>query len=164
MLAREFGSSNPTGTNAHELRMIPTATVHTSDEIIRMMYDIDRQWMNHHKGLGILLPDTFGTTFYFQNAVKYGAQDIIDGHNGCRHDSKDPMVGIPEYTKWLRENGRDPESLISIPSDGLNVDLATRIFHAHKGDVRLSFGIGTNLTNNSKETWPREYKKAESPF
>ncbi len=135
MLAREFGSSNPTGTNAHELRMIPTATVDEPDEIIRMMYDIDRQWMHHHKGLGILLPDTFRTSFYFKNAVKYGAQDVIDGHTGCRHDSKDPMIGIPEYVQWLREHGRDPMKLISIPSDGLTVRSAIDIFLANRANI-----------------------------
>lgn len=77
MIAREFGSNNPKGTNAHELRMIPTALTDDPEEIIRTMYDIDRKWMQHHEGLGILLPDTFGTTFYFQNAVRYGAMDII---------------------------------------------------------------------------------------
>ena len=89
---------------------------------------------------------------------------MIDQHSGCRHDSKDPFVGIPEYIQWLRDNGRDPMSLISIPSDGLDVDLATRIYHAHKKDIRLSFGIGTNLTNNTKGTWPRPMKQGESPF
>ncbi len=49
MIAREFGSSNPKGTNAHELRMIPTATIDDPEEIIRMMYDIDRKWMQHHE-------------------------------------------------------------------------------------------------------------------
>jgi nicotinate phosphoribosyltransferase len=165
MLAREFGSSNPTGTNAHELRMIPTATVHTSDEIINMMYDIDRQWMKHHRGLGILLPDTFGTTFYFQNAVKYGAMDIIQWHSGCRHDSKDPMVGIPEYVDWLKQNDRDPQSVISIPSDGLTVRSAIDIFLANRGIVwKYSAGIGTHITNNTKGTWPRPLRKSESPF
>ncbi len=73
MLAREFGQNNPRGTNAHELRMIPTAMVDEPQEIIDTMYRIDREWMNHNPELAILLPDTFGTSFYF----KHAPDDII---------------------------------------------------------------------------------------
>jgi nicotinate phosphoribosyltransferase len=73
MLAREFGQNNPRGTNAHELRMIPTTLVDEPQEIIDTMYRIDREWMNHNPELAILLPDTFGTSFYF----KHAPDDII---------------------------------------------------------------------------------------
>lgn len=49
MFAQKFGKPL-IGTNAHEIRMIPTATVHTPEEIIRMVYHIDRLWMKHHEG------------------------------------------------------------------------------------------------------------------
>ncbi len=100
MLAREFGQSNPRGTNAHELRMIPTAMVDDPKSIVDTMYRIDREWMVHFPELAILLPDTFGTSFYLENAP----EDIIRGHIGCRFDSKDPRTAIPEYVNWLLKN------------------------------------------------------------
>ncbi|MBP7848467.1 nicotinate phosphoribosyltransferase, partial [Patescibacteria group bacterium] len=87
------------GTNAHELRMIPTALYDDPQKIIDTMYNIDRQWMDHFGGLGILLPDTYGTSFYFDNCP----EDIALRHSGNRFDSKDPMVGIPEYLAFLKK-------------------------------------------------------------
>ena len=113
MLAREFGQNNPRGTNAHELRMIPTAFEDEGQNIIDKMYEIDRQWMKHFPELAILLPDTFGSTFYY----KHAPQDIIEGHTGVRFDSKDPMIAIPEYTKWILDNHQDPMKKVGIPSD-----------------------------------------------
>lgn len=108
MLAREFGTANPRGTNAHELRMIPTALLDDPAEIMKQMYDIDVEWAAHHPGLSILLPDTFGTTSYFKNAPRA----IIENHVGCRFDSKDPLIAIPEYIDWLLRNGQDPRTKI----------------------------------------------------
>jgi nicotinate phosphoribosyltransferase len=100
MIAKELGTNDPKGTNAHELRMIPTALYDDPQEIIDTMYQVDREWMNHFPGLSVLLPDTYGTSFYLKNCP----QDIIDGHDGNRFDSKDPMEAIPEYIDWLIKN------------------------------------------------------------
>lgn len=152
-IAKEMGSANPKGTNAHELRMIPTALIDDPEEIIKEMYEIDRKWGKHFPELALLLPDTYGTSFY----LKHAPEDIIENHTGMRFDSKDPMQAIPEYIDWLIKNGQDPMKKIGIPSDGLNAQKVVEItnkFHDKLG--RLTFWIGTNLTNNTKETWPRE--------
>lgn len=91
----------PKGTNAHELRMIPTALVDTPSEIIDTMYEVDRKWAEHFPELAILLPDTYGSTFYFENCPK----DIFEKHIGCRFDSKDPLIAIPEYVDFILKNG-----------------------------------------------------------
>lgn len=160
MLSREFGSSNPRGTNAHELRMIPTAFEDEGSDIINKMYEIDRQWMAHFPELAILLPDTFGTSFYYKNAP----QDIIEWHTGVRFDSKDPLVAIPEYVNWLLENGQNPGTKVWIPSDWL--DAATMIdIVRHNVDLigKLTHGFGTGLTNNTKWTFPKS-KENFGPF
>ncbi len=54
--------------------MIPTALKDTPEDIISTMYDVDRQWMSHFPELAILLPDTYGTSFYYKNAPR----DIIE--------------------------------------------------------------------------------------
>ncbi len=152
-LAKEMWSANPKGTNAHELRMIPTALLDDPQEIVAEMYEIDRKWRRHFPDLALLLPDTYGTSFYLEHCPT----DIIEHHTGMRFDSKDPMQAIPEYIDWLLKHGQDPMTKIGIPSDGLDAHKVadiSRSFHCKLG--RLTFGIGTNLTNNTKNTWPRE--------
>jgi nicotinate phosphoribosyltransferase len=160
MLSREFGSSNPRGTNAHELRMIPTAFEDVSEDIIAKMYEVDRQWMTHFPELAILLPDTFGSSFYYKNAP----QDIIEWHTGVRFDSKDPMVAIPEYVNWLLENRQDPMKKVGIPSDWLDAKSMVEIVR-HNVDLigNLTHGFGTGLTNNTKWTFPKA-KENFGPF
>jgi hypothetical protein len=54
--------------------MIPTAFQDEPQKIIDAMYQVDRQWMKHFPELAILLPDTYGTTFYLKHAPK----DIVE--------------------------------------------------------------------------------------
>lgn len=103
--------------------MIPTALHDNPEDIVSEMYEIDRKWAAHYPELAILLPDTYGTSFYLENCP----EDIILSHVGMRFDSKDPMDAIPEYIDWLLENGQDPETKIGIPSDGLNAHKASEI-------------------------------------
>lgn len=147
MLSREFGQSNPRGTNAHELRMIPTAMVDAPKEIVDTMYRIDREWMTHFPELAILLPDTYGTSYY----LKHAPEDIAQGHTGIRIDSKDPLIAIPEYVDFVLKHGRDPMQAIAIPSDGLDattaIDISRKCSHLIG---KITSGIGTSLTNNTK--------------
>ena len=50
--------------------MIPTALYDNPQEIIDENYNIDKKWAKHFPELAILLPDTFGTTYYQKNAPK----------------------------------------------------------------------------------------------
>ena len=56
--------------------MIPISLLDTPQEIINEMYDIDRQRAKHFPELAILLPDTFGSSFYFKNCP----EDIARTH------------------------------------------------------------------------------------
>ncbi|MDD2870408.1 MAG: hypothetical protein PHS49_00320 [Candidatus Gracilibacteria bacterium] len=159
MIAREMGNANPKGTNAHELRMIPTALEDDPQRIIDVMYDVDRKWGKHFPGLSILLPDTYGTSFYFKNCP----EDIAMTHNGNRFDSKDPNIGIPEYERFLQKFGLDPKTHLRIPSDGLNSKIVVDIYERNKHYGPITFGKGTHLTNNTKGTWPREVEP-HGPF
>ena len=118
----------PKGTNAHELRMIPTALYDKPEDIIAEMYEVDRKWAKHFPELAILLPDTYGTSFYLKNCP----EDIRKSHIGTRLDSKDPMEAIPEYIEWLEQHNEDPKTKIAIPSDGLNAKVAVRIVNTFK--------------------------------
>ena len=153
LLAKEAWGSNPIGTNAHELRMVPTALSDNPFQIIKGMYEIDQKWQQHHKWLGILLPDTYWSSYYFENCPT----EIAKNHDWVRLDSKDPMVWIPEYIDFLIKNDRDPMDVMAIPSDGLTAEKIVQIQNTFRDQIwRLSYGWGTNATNNSKGTWPRE--------
>lgn len=160
MLSREFGQNNPKGTNAHELRMIPTAFEDEGEKIIAKMYEIDRQWQAHFPELGILLPDTYGSSFYFEHAP----EDIARRHTGCRIDSKDPMDAIPEYLNFLAKWNIDPKSKIALPSDGLTFDIIKKTTDRFYDAVGvLTNGWGTELSNNTKGTLPKE-REQFGPF
>lgn len=160
MISMEMGNANPKGTNAHELRMIPTAFEDEREGIISKMYEIDRQWQTHYPELGILLPDTYGSSFYFTHAP----EDIARNHTGCRIDSKDPMIAIPEYLEFLRKWNIDPKTKIVLPSDGLTYDVIKRVTDRFHGTLGvLTNGWGTELSNNTKGTLPSE-KEQFGPF
>ena len=155
MLAQEMNHKKVIWTNAHELRMVTTALYDKPKDIIAENYNVDIKWAKHFPELAILLPDTYWTTRYFKNAPK----EIIDNHIWIRIDSKDPFEAIPEYINWLISNDIDPMTKSVIPSDWLNAKEAVKITKEFKDKVGfLAFGIWTNLTNNTKNTWPREDK------
>jgi len=153
MIAREMWHKKAIWTNAHELRMIPTALYDNPEDIINEMYEVDKKWAKHFPEFAILLPDTYGTTYYQKNAPK----EIIDNHVWNRFDSKEPVIAIPEYISWLKQHWIDPMTKSAIPSDWLNAQKAVDITRQFKDKIwYLAFGIWTNLTNNTKWTWPRE--------
>jgi len=163
MIAKQMNHKKVIWTNAHELRMVTTALYDNPDDIINENYNVDIKWAKHFPELAILLPDTYGTTKYFENAPK----EIITSHIWNRIDSKDPFKAIPEYINWLISNWVDPMTKSAIPSDGLTAQKAVEITKAFKGKIgNIAFGIGTNLTNNTKNTWPRndEHKSLFGSF
>lgn len=160
MISREMWNANPKGTNAHELRMIPTALVDEPQDIIDTMYDVDRKWWKHFPGLSILLPDTYGTSFY----LKHCPDDIVQSHDWLRHDSKDPNIGIPEYVNWLISKWLNPSEYLSIPSDWLDSRSIVDISKRNRQYIwKLTYWVWTNLTNNTKWTWPRDHEP-HGPF
>lgn len=159
MISRDFWTT-PKGTNAHELRMIPTALYDEPQKIIDTMYEVDRQRAKYFGEFAILLPDTYWSSFYFKNCPK----DIFETHIGCRFDSKDPMIAIPEYVDFILKNEWDPMKKIGMPSDWLDAKTACEIYQKNASQLwALPFGIGTNLSNNTKWTFPKE-KENFGPF
>lgn len=154
-----LAGTHPIGTKAHELTMIPTALYDDPQEIIDAMYEVDRRWIKHFPGMGILLPDTYGTSFYYKNCP----QDILEDHDGTRFDSKDPLIAIPEYVNWLLENWQDPKTRSGTASDWLDAETVNKIQLAHENDLwKLGYGMGTNLSNNTKWTYP--IRERHGPF
>ena len=74
---------------------------------------------------------------------------------GARPDSKEPIEGGLELIDWWRARGRDPREKLLVFSDAMDIDTIETSFHKFNGQVRVSYGWGTNLTNDFADCDPR---------
>lgn len=140
------------GTNAHELPMVTAALARTDEELMSANYNVMRDWNRLYGGnLLIVLPDTYGTAAFLRNAPEWVAD-----WTGFRPDSAPPIEGGEKIIDWWQRMGRDPRQKLLIFSDGLDVDAIIDTYRHFEGRVRMSFGWGTNLTNDFAGCAPRE--------
>lgn len=131
----------PLGTHAHEWFMF-----HAARYGFKVANTVAlNNWVEVYRGdLGIALTDTFTTQAFFESFDKMFAK-LFDG---LRHDSGDPITfaetAISHYTRM----GIDPKSKVIIFSDALDPDKVDRIVRFCSGRIGMSFGIGTNFTND----------------
>ncbi|WP_062015523.1 nicotinate phosphoribosyltransferase [Aureimonas sp. AU4] len=160
--ARFLGSSNvllameadleAIGTNAHELPMVYAALARTDEALRQAPYEVLRDWQGWYGGnLLVVLPDTFGTDAFLRHAPRWVAD-----WTGFRPDSAPPIEGGEAIMRWWREQGVDPREKLLVFSDGMDVDSIEETYRHFEGRVRLSFGWGTNLTNDFRGVAPDE--------
>ncbi len=166
------------GTNGHELPMALAALANDDEDLLTSQYRLLELWQKTYQGeLLILLPDTFGTTQFLDQAPEWVAD-----WTGQRADSKDPYVAGDEYIAWLERRGRDPRRKRLIASDALDVKQILGL-HAYFGGtirngatpadfarasdfldeskwlperrIRFSSGWGTYLTNDFRNCNPQ---------
>lgn len=131
----------PIGTHAHEWFMYHGARFGFK---IANGVSLDR-WVNvYHGDLGIALTDTYTTDVFFTQFNKKLAK-LFDG---VRHDSGDPVDFAEKTIKHYEKLGINPLHKTIIFSDGLNLEKVKTITEATNGKIGISFGIGTNLTND----------------
>jgi nicotinate phosphoribosyltransferase len=132
------------GTNAHELPMVLAALAPNDEAVRAAPYKVLEDWQSYYNGnLLIVLPDAFGTAAFLRDAP-----DWVANWTGFRPDSAPPIEGGEKIIAWWKEKGKDPREKLLIFSDGLDVDAIEEAYHHFKGRVRMSFGWGTNLTND----------------
>ncbi|MDQ0477003.1 nicotinate phosphoribosyltransferase [Chryseobacterium sp. MDT2-18] len=131
----------PIGTHAHEWFMF-----HAAEYGFKMANALSLEhWVDVYRGdLGVALSDTYTTEVFFQQFDKKFAK-LFDG---VRHDSGDPIEFANKTIEHYRKNGINPLFKYIIFSDGLNLEKVEEITKACKGRIGISFGIGTNLTND----------------
>ncbi|PQO23022.1 nicotinate phosphoribosyltransferase [Rhodobacteraceae bacterium WD3A24] len=138
------------GTNAHELPMVYAALADSDEELARAPYKVLADWHEEHEGnLRIILPDTFGTKNFLENAPDWLAE-----WTGIRIDSGDPVEGAEIAIDWWKKRGQDPREKLVIFSDGLDVDVIEDLHRRFAHRVRVSFGWGTLLTNDFRGLVP----------
>ena len=107
-------------------------------------YEVLRDWARVYGGnLLVVLPDCFGTTAFLKNAP-----DWVADWKGARPDSKAPIEAARELIAWWARRGRDPREKLIVLSDAMDVDLIERSVRALRGQINVSIGWGTNLTND----------------
>ena len=138
------------GTNAHELPMVYSALAETDADLAQAPYQVLSDWQEEHDGnLRIILPDTYGTQGFLDNAP-----DWLAGWTGIRIDSGDPATGAETAIQWWKDRGEDPTKKLVIFSDGLDTDQIQKLYKQFAGRVKVSFGWGTNLTNDFRGLVP----------
>lgn len=140
------------GTNAHELPMVAAALSRNDAELAAAPYKVLQDWNRLYGGnLLIVLPDAFGTANFLRHAPEWVAD-----WTGFRPDSAPPIEGGEKIIDWWKTMGRDPREKLLIFSDGLDVDAIIATYRHFEGRVRMSFGWGTNLTNDFQGCAPAE--------
>ena len=140
------------GTNAHELPMVYCALAETDDQLAAAPYHVLSDWQEEHDGnLRVILPDTYGTEGFLQNAP-----DWLAAWTGVRIDSGDPAASAEIAIKWWQDRGEDPTQKLVIFSDGLDTESIINLHKKFSGRVKVSFGWGTNLTNDFRGLVPPE--------
>lgn len=131
----------PIGTHAHEWFMF-----HAAKYGFKMANTLALEhWIDVFRGeLGIALSDTFTTDEFFEIFDKKFAR-LFDG---VRQDSGDPLVFADKTISQYERLGIDPLSKTIIFSDSLNPDKVKKIADHCQGRIGISFGIGTNFTND----------------
>lgn len=141
LLAKDF-NLKPIGTFAHELL---SAFQRISPNLIDSQKDTLKAWLKEYNGeLSIALSDIYGTDSFLRDFTK----DLASAYKGARHDSGNPFDWGEKMISHYESLGIDPKTKHLIFSDGLNVPLALEIYYRFRDRIQLSFGIGTNLTND----------------
>lgn len=132
----------PIGTHAHEWFMF-----HGARFGFRMANAMALEhWVDVYRGdLGIALTDTYTSDVFFESFdTKFSK--LFDG---VRHDSGDPVHFAKQTIRHYESMKIDPLTKTIIFSDGLNPDKVDRIAEFCRGKIGMSFGIGTNFTNDT---------------
>ncbi len=118
----------------------------SSDDTIRdsLAVTLNDWWNLYGHGLSIALTDTFGTDYFFKAMTQKHAQDW----KGLRHDSGDPIRFGEKAIKFYEGHDVDPREKLLVFSDGLELAVMIKIYDHFAGRIKISFGWGTNLTND----------------
>lgn len=140
-LAKELGMT-PIGTMAHEfMQAFQALDVRLRDSQKAAL----EAWVHEYRGdLGIALTDVVGMDAFLRDFDLYFAK-LFDG---LRHDSGDPYIWGDKAIAHYKKLKIDPKTKILTFSDGLDLEKAWELHQYFKDQIKTSFGIGTNLTND----------------
>jgi len=143
-LAKKFGVT-PVGTMAHEWIMCVGQGNHKHNPAYSNWYALDA-WVKEYGVLnGTALTDAITTdTFLKDFQLTYATL-----FSGVRHDSGDPFEWGDKMIRHYESLGIDPKTKTLLFSDSLNFEKADKLFRYFSGRAKVTFGIGTYLSNDT---------------
>ncbi|HCP79834.1 MAG: nicotinate phosphoribosyltransferase [Pusillimonas sp.] len=140
-LARKHGVT-PLGTMGHEyLQACQALGPRLRDSQVFAL----EVWAKEYRGdLGIALSDVYGMDAFLRDFDMYFCK-LFDG---ARHDSGDPFQWGERLLAHYVANRVDPRTKTMVFSDALTFPRAIELAKQFSGRCKVSFGIGTNLTND----------------
>ncbi len=132
----------PLGTMAHEyLQAFQALGPRLRDSQVAAL----ESWAREYRGdLGIALSDVVGLEAFLRDFDLYFCK-LFDG---MRHDSGDPFEWGERVLAHLQQHRVDPRTKVLVFSDGLDIGKVMQLYRHFQGRCRLSFGVGTSLTND----------------
>ena len=145
-LAKKYNLT-PVGTMAHEWIMCVGQGNHKHNPAYSNWFALDA-WVKEYGVLnGTALTDTITTDCFLKDfQLTYATL-----FSGVRHDSGCPFEWGDKMIAHYKSLGIDPSTKTLLFSDGLNFEEATQIKDYFAGKVKVAFGIGTYLSNDTCE-------------
>jgi nicotinate phosphoribosyltransferase len=134
----------PIGTFAHEY-----VQMYQGIDYIPLAYTNHyamKDWYDEYKGdNGTALTDTLTTDLFLLDFDR----SMVNNYTGVRHDSGDPYVWGDKIINHYKKYGVDPKTKMLLFSDSLDFDRAEALYRHFKDQIKVSFGIGTYVTNDT---------------
>jgi len=140
MMAKEQGIK-PIGTMAHEWGQAHQALYRVAESQFMAL----ENWSKEYRGdLGIALSDVIGMKYFLHDFDLFFSK-LFDG---TRQDSGDPYLYGSSMIKHYKNMGIDPKTKTIVFSDGLDFFKAIVLARTFNDAIKVSFGIGTHITND----------------
>ena len=135
----------PVGTMAHEWIMCVGQGNHKHNPAYSNWFALDA-WVKEYGVLnGTALTDTITTDCFLKDfQLTYATL-----FSGVRHDSGCPFEWGDKMINHYKSLGIDPTTKTLLFSDSLNFERATKIKDYFEGKVKVAFGIGTYISNDT---------------
>ncbi len=136
----------PIGTYAHEF-----VQMYQGIDSIPLAYTNHHamnDWYDEYKGdNGTALTDTITTDLFLLDFDR----SMVNNYNGVRHDSGDPYEWGEKIIAHYKKYGVDPRTKLLLFSDSLDFDKAQKLYEYFREKTKVSFGIGTFVSNDTEE-------------
>ena len=136
----------PIGTYAHEF-----VQMYQGIDSIPLAYTNHyamRDWYNEYDGdNGTALTDTVTTDLFLLDFNR----SMVNNYSGVRHDSGDPYEWGEKIIAHYKKYGVDPKTKLLLFSDSLDFDRAQELYDYFCDKTKVSFGIGTFVSNDTCE-------------
>ncbi len=137
----------PIGTYAHEF-----VQMYQGIDSIPLAYTNHyamKDWYDEYDGdNGTALTDTVTTDLFLLDFNR----SMVNNYTGVRHDSGDPFEWGEKIIAHYKKYGVDPKTKLLLFSDGLDFDSAQKLYDYFCEKARVSFGIGTFVSNDTCES------------